>query len=70
MRHKYLFSRLVFGLALVMLFQSAWAVDTPANKAYLVEIDGTIGPVTQELITTGPTRGPLFALPNVLLAIG
>ena len=53
MRYNHLFTRLVFGLAMVMMLQSAWAVDTPANKAYLVEIDGTIGPVSQELIMRG-----------------
>ena len=53
MRFNHLFTRLVFRLTLVMMLQSAWAVDTPANKAYLVEIDGTIGPVSQELIMRG-----------------
>jgi membrane-bound serine protease (ClpP class) len=33
--------------------QYAWAVATASNKAYLVEIDGAIGPVTQELIVRG-----------------
>lgn len=48
-----LLTRLVFGLVLVMIVKSAWAVDTPANKAYLVEVDGAIGPVSQELIMRG-----------------
>jgi len=52
-------SRLVFGLALVILVHYAWATATTTTttnagkKAYLVEIDGAIGPVTQELITRG-----------------
>ena len=48
-----LLSRLAFGLVLIMLMQYAWAVATTGNKAYLVEIDGAIGPVTQELIVRG-----------------
>ncbi len=44
---------LVFGLALAIIAQSAWAVTTADNRAYLVEIDGAIGPVSQELITRG-----------------
>ena len=44
-------TRLVFGLAGVLLVLSAWAVATATNKAYLVEVDGSIGPVSQELIT-------------------
>ncbi len=44
-------SRPFFGLALLVVLGYAWAVDTTGNKAYLVEIDGSIGPVTQELIT-------------------
>jgi len=46
-------SRLVFTLALVILAQAAWAVATTANKAFLVELDGPIGPVTQDLILRG-----------------
>ncbi len=46
-----LFFRLLFGLFLIMLVQYVWAVTTAGNKAYLVEIDGAIGPVSQELIT-------------------
>jgi len=46
-------SRLLLGLALVILVQYAWAVATAGNKAYLVEIDGAIGPVSQELIERG-----------------
>ncbi|MBT8129874.1 MAG: nodulation protein NfeD [Gammaproteobacteria bacterium] len=48
-----LLTRLVFGLAFVILIQSAWAVATAVNKAYLVEVDGAIGPVSQELIMRG-----------------
>jgi hypothetical protein len=33
MRYNHLFTRLVFGLALVMLLLSAWAVDTPAGAS-------------------------------------
>jgi membrane-bound serine protease (ClpP class) len=46
-------SRLVFALAFILLAQAAWAVATDANKAYLVELDGPIGPVSQELILRG-----------------
>ena len=53
MKHNHLFIRLFYGLALLMMLSSAWAIDTQANKAYLVEIDGTIGPVSQELIMRG-----------------
>ena len=53
MRSIQLLTRLVFGLAFVILVQSAWAVVTATNKAYLVEIDGAIGPVSQELIMRG-----------------
>ena len=53
MRSTLFITRLVLGLALVMLVPSAWAVATSANKAYLVEIDGAIGPVSQELIMRG-----------------
>jgi membrane-bound serine protease (ClpP class) len=42
--------RLLSGLALIMLMQYSWAVAAAQNKAYLVEIDGAITPVTQELI--------------------
>ena len=45
--------RLVSGLVFILLAYSAWAVATAGNKGYLVEIDGSIGPVTQELITRG-----------------
>jgi len=67
MRYNHLFTRLVFGLALVMMLQSAWAVDTPANKAYLVEIDGTIGPVSQELIMRGIDDAEAEAATMVIL---
>jgi membrane-bound serine protease (ClpP class) len=53
MRSIQLLTRLVLGLAFVILVQSAWAVVTATNKAYLVEVDGAIGPVTQELIMRG-----------------
>jgi len=42
--------RLILGLILLIVGQLAWAQDTAGNRAYLVEIDGAIGPVTQELI--------------------
>ena len=44
------FSGVVFGLVLLTLIHAVWAVATAAKTAYLVEIDGAIGPVTQELI--------------------
>jgi len=50
MQRIHLFSRLIFGIVLVLLVHFAWAVATVQNRAYLVEIDGAIGPVTQELI--------------------
>ena len=45
-------TRSILGLALLSLalYALAQAQASPTNKAYLVEIDGTIGPVTQELI--------------------
>ena len=46
-------TRLLFALTLVIIVQSAWAVTTTDNSAYLVEIDGAIGPVSQELIMRG-----------------
>ncbi len=42
--------RLVAGFFLILLTQSLLANDNQNRKAYLVEIDGAIGPVTQELI--------------------
>ncbi len=42
--------RLMAGLALLLLAQSLFANDGSNRKALLVEIDGPIGPVTQELI--------------------
>lgn len=43
--------RLILGLILLIVGQLVWAQqDATGNKAYLVEIDGAIGPVTQELI--------------------
>ncbi len=47
--------------------QHAWAVATAANKAYLVEIDGAIGPVTQELITRGIDNAEAEAAVMVIL---
>ena len=46
-------SRPVLGLALLVLLGCAWAIEATSNKAYLVEVVGAIGPVTQELITRG-----------------
>ncbi|MDJ0833146.1 MAG: nodulation protein NfeD [Gammaproteobacteria bacterium] len=43
--------RLVAGITLLLLAQSLCASESANRKAYLVEIDGAIGPVTQELIT-------------------
>ncbi len=45
--------RLVSGFVLIMLMQYSWTAAAEGNKAYLVEIDGAIGPVTQELIKRG-----------------
>lgn len=67
MQHTQLLSRLVFGLVLAILVQHAWAVATAANKAYLVEIDGAIGPVTQELITRGIDNAEAEAAVMVIL---
>jgi membrane-bound serine protease (ClpP class) len=53
MRSTQLLYHLLLGLALVMPIQTAWAVATAANKAYLVEVDGAIGPVSHELIMRG-----------------
>lgn len=44
------FLRFIIGLSLIWLTQSAMAQVSATKRAYLVEIDGTIGPVTQELI--------------------
>lgn len=67
MRLIQLLTRLIFGLALVMIVQSAWAVNTPANKAYLVEVDGAIGPVSQELIMRGIDDAEAEAATMVIL---
>lgn len=50
MQPIHLFSRLIFVLTLITMVCAAWAVVSTGNKAYLVEVDGAIGPVTQELI--------------------
>ena len=42
--------RVLFGLVMLTLAPYVSAVTTAAKTAYLVEIDGAIGPVTQELI--------------------
>lgn len=44
------FLRFIIALSLVWLTQSTMAQVSAAKRAYLVEIDGAIGPVTQELI--------------------
>ncbi len=67
MQHTQLLSRLVVGLVLAILVQHAWAVATAANKAYLVEIDGAIGPVTQDLITRGIDNAEAEAAVMVIL---
>jgi membrane-bound serine protease (ClpP class) len=48
-----LFLCLVFGFILAMVAEYTSAVTAGGAKAFLVEIDGAIGPVTQELITRG-----------------
>ena len=53
MRPFHFFYHLVSVFALIMLVQNSWAVVTAENKTYLVDIDGAIGPVTQELILRG-----------------
>ena len=60
-------SRLVPGLALVMLVHYAWAVATAGGKAYLVEIDGAIGPVSQELIVRAIDNAEADAAVMVIL---
>jgi membrane-bound serine protease (ClpP class) len=60
-------SRLVLGLAFVLLVQFAWATAGAGNKAYLVEIDGAIGPVSQELITRGIDNAESDAAVMVIL---
>jgi membrane-bound serine protease (ClpP class) len=67
MQSTQLLSRLVFGLVLAILVQQVWAVATAGNKAYLVEIDGAIGPVTQELITRGIDNAEAEAAVMVIL---
>ena len=44
------FLRFIIGLSLIWFTQSTMAQVPATKQAYLVEIDGTIGPVTQELI--------------------
>ena len=44
------FLRFIIGLSLIWLMQSTMAQVSATKRAYLVEVDGTIGPVTQELI--------------------
>lgn len=51
MPYLQLLLRLFLGIA--MLVSVAAAIANDGNKAYLVEIDGSIGPVTQELIVRG-----------------
>jgi membrane-bound serine protease (ClpP class) len=48
-----LLARLLTGITVALLVYSAWAAVATGNKAYLVEIDGAIGPVTHELIVRG-----------------
>jgi len=60
-------SRLIFGFILILLVQYAWAVATAGNKAYLVEIDGAIGPVTQELIVRSIDSAEAEAAAMVIL---
>ena len=67
MQPMQLLSRLVFGLILIMLVQYAWALATAENKAYLVEIDGAIGPVSQELIVRGIDNAEADAAVMVIL---
>ena len=67
MRLIQLLTRLVLGLALVMAILSAWAVDTPTNKAYLVEVNGPIGPVSQELVMRGIESAESDAATMVIL---
>ena len=69
MRSIQLITRLIFGLAFVVLVHSAWAAATATstNKAYLVEIDGSIGPVSQELITRGIDSAESEAATMVIL---
>ncbi|MBT8119557.1 MAG: nodulation protein NfeD [Gammaproteobacteria bacterium] len=67
MRLVQLLTRLVLGLALVLTILSVWAVDTPTNKAYLVEVDGPIGPVSQELIMRGIDNAEADAATMVIL---
>jgi membrane-bound serine protease (ClpP class) len=67
MRLIQLLTRPVIGLALVMAILSAWAVDTPTNKAYLVEVNGPIGPVSQELIMRGIESAESDAATMVIL---
>lgn len=50
MQPLHMFFRLIPVLAFAMLAQTVLAAGTSGNRAYLVEIDGAIGPVTQELI--------------------
>ncbi|MBT8133693.1 MAG: nodulation protein NfeD, partial [Gammaproteobacteria bacterium] len=67
MRLVQLLTRLVLGLALVLTILSVWAVDTPTNKAYLVEVDGPIGPISQELIMRGIDNAEADAATMVIL---
>ena len=67
LQHIRCLSRLVLGLALVILAQYAWAVATAGDKAYLVEIDGAIGPVSQELIVRGIDNAEAEAAMMVIL---
>jgi membrane-bound serine protease (ClpP class) len=67
MRFIQLLTRLVLGLSLVMVLLSVWAVDTPTNKAYLVEVNGPIGPVSQELIMRGIESAETDAATMVIL---
>ncbi len=50
MQPVYLFTRLIWGLAIIVMAFSTCANTATGNKAYLVELDGPIGVVSQELI--------------------
>jgi membrane-bound serine protease (ClpP class) len=50
MQPTYLLNPLIFALTLLLLANASFADYPVAKKAYLVEIEGAIGPVTQELI--------------------
>jgi membrane-bound serine protease (ClpP class) len=59
--------RLLLTIMTLVLAPIAWAQQSSASKAYLVDIDGAIGPVTQELIIRSINNAEDNAVEMVIL---